>query len=154
MQQTVDVYFSNRIFRKHVKVNIIQLISVTFASIQFEKLHHKEIRLNNVCIQWVFTITNFSQNSVKYYSLCQLQKNNARILEYFEFATTSEKLLVQQEKLLCSWRFQNNVSTLNLKGTKRRNQNHGNQNHVKHLRQSVLRTEPTTTVCFSQNAPS
>ena len=82
-------YLSNRIFRKHLKVNIIQLTSVTFASIQFEKLHHKGIRLNNVCIQWVFTIINFSQNSAKYYSLCQLQKNNAKILKYFE----SDKIL-------------------------------------------------------------
>ena len=45
-----------------------------FASIQFEKLHHKGIRLNNVCVQWVFTIINFSQNSAKYCGVCQLQK--------------------------------------------------------------------------------
>ena len=58
-------YLSNGIFRKHLKVNIIQLTSVTFASIQFEKLHHKGIRLNNVSIQWVFSIIDFSQNSAK-----------------------------------------------------------------------------------------
>ena len=56
----------------------------------------------------------FSQNSAKYCGVCQLQKNNSKILGYFEFATPSEKLLVQQEKLWCSWRFQKNVSTLNL----------------------------------------
>ena len=124
----------NKIFRKHLKVSIIQPISVTFASVQFEKLRHKGIRLNNVCIQWVFTIINFSQNLAKYYGVCQLQKNNPKILEYFEFATSSDKLLIQQEKLWCSWRFQNNVSTLNLWGTKRRIQNHGTKKHVKYLR--------------------
>ena len=89
-------HLSNKIFRKHLKVSIIQPISVTFASVQFEKLHHKGIRLNNVCIQWVFTIINFSQNSAKYYGVCQLQKNNPKILEYFEFATSSNKLFIQQ----------------------------------------------------------
>ena len=50
---------SNKMFRKHLKLYIIQAMSVTSASIRFEKLHHKEIRLNNVCVQWVFTITCF-----------------------------------------------------------------------------------------------
>ena len=56
----------------------------------------------------------FSQNSAKYCRVCRLQKNNPKILEYFELVTSSDKLLIQQEKLWCSWRFQNNVSTLNL----------------------------------------
>ena len=56
----------------------------------------------------------FSQNSAKYCGVSQLQKNNPKILEYFEFGTSSDKLLVQKEKLWCSWRFQNNVSTFNL----------------------------------------
>ena len=129
LQPTWIFHLSNKTFRKHLKFNIIQPISVTFATVQFEKLHHKGISLNNVCVQWVFTIINFSQNSAKYCGVCQLQKNNSKILGYFEFATPSEKLLVQQEKLWCSWRFQNNVSTLNLWGTKRRI-----QNHVEHLR--------------------
>ena len=50
----------------------------------------------------------------KYCSVCQLPRNNPKIWEYFEFATSSDKLLIQQEKPWCSWRFQNNVSTLNL----------------------------------------
>ena len=60
----------------------------------------------------------FSQNSAKYCGVCQLQGNNPKIwifkFEYFEFATSSDKLLIQQKKLWCSWRFQNNVSTPNL----------------------------------------
>ena len=71
----------------------------------------------------------FSQDSAKYCGVCQLQKNNPKILEYFQFATSSDKFLIQQEKLSCSWRFQNNVSTLNLQRTNRRI-----QNHVEHLR--------------------
>ena len=86
----------NKIFRKHLKVSIIQPISVTFASVQFEKLRHKGIRLNNVCIQWVFTIINFSQNLAKYYGVCQLQKNNPKILEYLLTSYLFNK---------CSWRF-------------------------------------------------
>ena len=46
--------------------------------------------------------------------VCQSQKNNPKILEYFEFATSFGKLLIQQEKLWCSRRFQNNVSNPNL----------------------------------------
>ena len=42
--------------------------------------------------------------------VCQSQKNNPKILEYFEFTTSFDKLFIQQEKLWCSWRFQNNVS--------------------------------------------
>ena len=56
----------------------------------------------------------FSQNSAKYCAVCQLQENNPEILECFEFATSSDKLLIQQKKLWRSWRFQNNVSTPNL----------------------------------------
>ena len=56
----------------------------------------------------------FSQNSGKYCDVCQLRKNDQKILEYFEFATCSDKLLIEQEKLRCNWRFQNNVSTSNL----------------------------------------
>ena len=33
--------------------------------------------------------------------LCQLQENNPKILEYFEFATSSDKLLIQQKKNSC-----------------------------------------------------
>ena len=47
---------------------------------------------------------------IKYCGVCQLQENNPKILEYFDFATSSDKLLIQQKKLWCSWRFQNNVS--------------------------------------------
>ena len=54
--------------------------------------------------------TKFGKNC----DVCQLQNNNPKILEYFELATSSDKLLIQQEKLWCRWRFQNNVSTLNL----------------------------------------
>ena len=85
----------------------------------------------------------------KYCSECQLQKNNPKILGNFEFATSSGKLLIQQEKLWCSGRIQNNLSTLNLSGTKR-----SIQNHVKHLRQNILQTEPTSTANCLQNAPS
>ena len=56
----------------------------------------------------------FSQNSGKYCGVCQLQKNNPKILKYFQFATSSDKLLIQQEKPWCSWRFENNVSILSL----------------------------------------
>ena len=56
----------------------------------------------------------FSQNSRKNCDVCQLQNNNPKILEYFELGTSSDKLLIQQEKLWCRWRFQNNLSTLNL----------------------------------------
>ena len=56
----------------------------------------------------------FSQISAKYSGVCQSQKNNPKILEYFEYATSSDKLLIQQQKLWCSWRFQNNVSAPNL----------------------------------------
>ena len=38
-------------------------------------------------------------NCAKYCGVCQLQKNNPNVLEYFEFATSSDKLLIQQEKL-------------------------------------------------------
>ena len=38
---------------------IIQPIRFTSASIWFEKLYHKGIRLNNVCVQWVFAIIYF-----------------------------------------------------------------------------------------------
>ena len=56
----------------------------------------------------------FSKNLAKYCGLCQLQKNNPKILEFFELAASCDKLLVQQEKLWCSWMLQNNVSTINL----------------------------------------
>ena len=92
------LHLSNKILCKRVKVNIIQPISVTSASTQFDKLRG----LNNVYVQWVLTVINFLQNSAKYCGACQLQKNNSEILEYFEFATSSDKLLVQQEKLWCS----------------------------------------------------
>ena len=36
------------------------------------------------------------------------------MLEYFEYATSSDKLLIQQQKLWCSWGFQNNVAAPNL----------------------------------------
>ena len=39
----------------------------------------------------------FSKISAKYCGVYQLQKNNLKILEYFEFATTSDKLLLQQK---------------------------------------------------------
>ena len=57
LQPTVDL--STKIFRKHLKLYIIQPINVISASIWFKKLHHKGIRLHNVCVQWVFTITYF-----------------------------------------------------------------------------------------------
>ena len=44
----------------------------------------------------------FSQHSAKYSGVCQSQKNNPKILEYFEFDTSSNKLLIQREKLWCS----------------------------------------------------
>ena len=42
----------------------------------------------------------FSQNSAKYSGVCQSQKNNPKILEYFEFATSSEKFLNSTRKTL------------------------------------------------------
>ena len=60
------------------------------------------------------TMLPFSQNSAKYFGVCQLEKNNPKMLECFQFATSSDKLLIQQEKPWCSWRFENNVSILNL----------------------------------------
>ena len=60
------------------------------------------------------TMLFFSQNSAKYFGVCQLEKNNPKMLEYFQFATSSDKLLIQQEKPWCSWRFENNVSILSL----------------------------------------
>ena len=47
----------------------------------------------------------FSQISAKYSDVCQSQKNNSKNLEYFEFATSSDKLLIQQQKHWCSWMF-------------------------------------------------
>ena len=55
-----------------------------------------------------------SQISAKYSGVSHSQKNNPKLLEYFEYATSSDKLLIQQQKLWCSWRFQNNLSTPNL----------------------------------------
>ena len=52
-------YLLNKIFRKQLKLYIIEPISTTSARIWFEKLHHKAICLNNICVQWVFTITYF-----------------------------------------------------------------------------------------------
>ena len=49
LQPTVDL--STKIFRKHLKLYIIQPINVISASIWFKKLHHKGIRLHNVCVQ-------------------------------------------------------------------------------------------------------
>ena len=61
--------------------------------------------------EWVLL---FSQNSEKYCGVYQLQKNNPKLLEYFEFAASSDELLVQQEKFWFSRGVQNSVSTLNL----------------------------------------
>ena len=41
------------------------------------------------------------QNSVEYSGVCQSQKNNPKILEYFEFTTSFGKFLIHQEEL---WR--------------------------------------------------
>ena len=41
----------------------------------------------------------FSQNSAEYSAVCQSQKNNPKILEYFEFTASFDNLLIQQEKL-------------------------------------------------------
>ena len=56
----------------------------------------------------------FSKISAKYSGVCQSQKNNPKILDFFEYATSYDKLIIQQQKLWCSWRFQNNVSASNL----------------------------------------
>ena len=58
-----------------------------------------------------FSFHKIRQNIAVYVNCKRITK---KFLEYFEFATSSDKLLIQQEKLWCSWRFQNNVSTLNL----------------------------------------
>ena len=58
-----------------------------------------------------FSFHKIPQNIAVYVNCKRITK---KILEYFEFATSSDKLLIQQEKPWCSWRFQNNVSTLNL----------------------------------------
>ena len=58
-----------------------------------------------------FSFHKIQQNIAVYVNCKRITK---KILEYFESATSSDKLLIQQEKLCCSWRFQNNVSTLNL----------------------------------------
>ena len=43
LQTTVDISPFEQIFRKHLKLYIIQQISITSASIRFEKLHHEGI---------------------------------------------------------------------------------------------------------------
>ena len=60
------------------------------------------------------TASLFTKFSKILWCMSIAKKTNRKILEYFEFATSSDKLLIQQKKLWCSWRFQNNVSTSNL----------------------------------------
>ena len=94
-------HLSNKIFRKHLKVSIIQPISVTFASVQFEKLHHKGIRLNNVCIQWVFAISTFHKirQNITVYVNCK------RIIQKFWSILNLLHLLTSYLFNKCSWRF-------------------------------------------------
>ena len=67
-----------------------------------------------LCLLFPKRLLLFSQILAKYSGVCQSQKNNPKILEYFEYATSSDKLLIQQQKLWFCWRFQNNVSAPNL----------------------------------------
>ena len=59
------------------------------------------------------------QNSVEYSGVCQSQKNNPKILEYFEFTTSLASFLFNKKNSGGSWRFQNSASTPNLQGSKR-----------------------------------
>ena len=59
LQPNVDLSPSEQNLQEAPKLVIIQPISVTSASIPFEKLLNKEIRPSNVCVQLVFAITYF-----------------------------------------------------------------------------------------------